>query len=492
MKNKTKTILNLLKKCFIILTVLIFSIKLANAQNSSQFISITAPIQVTPGQVFTASITFKNTGTTTWTTGGNTPYRLGTQNPQDNETWGRLRVELPVSQVLPNATVTFSFTATAPTTSGTYNFQWKMVKELVEWFGATTPNKIIQVGTTTPALIDDAQVISVPITSLPVTTITPWAVSIDMKNNGTTTWVKGIYYLASENYPNNTNWGTNRIDLWKDVLPGEVISIYSGTLISPPTTGYYPFQWRMSKGGNTRFGETVLGEKTLTNYYNSSFVSLYFSSSNSYGLKTNQYSNIQIKFKNISDLLTSNDIWTTIGVFDVYYGSTCVPKLFMRFTVNGNQIYTATASPTTSSIPRNGIATYNIPYYAPAYPCLVNYSTQLYHPITMKYFGQIIYGSIRINALNKTASISFDDNSDDNIEFKVMPNPATDFMNILLPIVDGTQALKIFDITGKIVYSNEYSNTSNIELNVSQFKKGIYFLKIDNQTNSYCKKVVIN
>ncbi len=110
----------------------------------------------------------------------------------------------------------------------------------------------------------------------------------------------------------------------------------------------------------------------------------------------------------------------------------------------------------------------------------------------MKYFGQIVYGSIRINAQNKSANISFDENSDENMEFQVIPNPATDLINILLPIVDGTQTLKIFDITGKLVYNNEYSNTSNIEVNVSELKKGIYFLKIENETNTYNKKVVIN
>ncbi len=488
MKNKKTTILNLLKKCFILLALIILSGKLANAQNNAQFISITAPNQVIPGQVFTATVIFKNIGTTTWTTGGSTPYRLGSQNPQDNETWGRLRVELPVSQVLPNANVTFSFTATAPTTPGNYNFQWKMVRELIEWFGATTPNKNIQVGTTTPALIDDAQVISNFIDFLPNTTITPSTTSIKMKNTGTTTWIKGVYYLASENLPNNTNWGTNRIDLWKDVIPGEEIYFYFNNLISPSTIGYYPFEWRMSKGGNTRFGETVLGGITILYSYNSSFVSSYFSSNPS-GLNTNQYSNVQFKFKNISNL----NNWTQSRWYNNSWEGqlTCLPKLFVKFTVNGNQIYTATASPTTSIIPYNGIAIYNLPYYAPAYPCTVNFSAQLYHPISMKYFGQIGYGSIKIYEKTKSAN-SINENLDTEIEFSVIPNPATDFINILLPIVDGKQTLKIFDITGKLVYNNEYSNISNIEVNVSEFKKGIYFLKIDNQTNTYNKKIVIN
>ena len=79
----------------------------------------------------------KNTGTTTWTSSGN--YNLGSQNPQDNATWGTGRIGLP-SSVAAGAEVTFNFTVTAPATPGTYNFQWRMVQDGVEWFGDYSPN----------------------------------------------------------------------------------------------------------------------------------------------------------------------------------------------------------------------------------------------------------------------------------------------------------------------------------------------------------------
>jgi RHS repeat-associated protein len=80
--------------------------------------------------------------TARWTAGS--LYRLGSQNPQDNTTWGLLRVELPNS-VAPGASVTFSFNVTAPATVGTYNFQWRMVQDNVEWFGAYTTNAAVSV-----------------------------------------------------------------------------------------------------------------------------------------------------------------------------------------------------------------------------------------------------------------------------------------------------------------------------------------------------------
>ena len=82
---------------------------------------------------------------TTWTSGGATPFRLGSQNPHDNQTWGLSRVPLPVATVPPGAEVTFSFDIQIPVKPGTFNFQWRMLQESVEWFGDSTTNVAIRV-----------------------------------------------------------------------------------------------------------------------------------------------------------------------------------------------------------------------------------------------------------------------------------------------------------------------------------------------------------
>jgi RHS repeat-associated protein len=88
-----------------------------------------------------------NSGTSTWTSANN--YGLGSQNPQDNTTWGLGRVALP-SSVAPGAQVTFNFRVTAPSTSGTYNFQWRMVHDGVAWFGDYSPNVAVTDGSPSP------------------------------------------------------------------------------------------------------------------------------------------------------------------------------------------------------------------------------------------------------------------------------------------------------------------------------------------------------
>ncbi|GAB3345031.1 hypothetical protein GCM10027430_01180 [Lysobacter tyrosinilyticus] len=71
-------------------------------------------------------------------------YKLGSRNPDDNAIWGSNRVEVP-SVVSPGQSITFKFKVRAPTKSGSYNFQWRVVQEHMAWFGATTDNKSVAV-----------------------------------------------------------------------------------------------------------------------------------------------------------------------------------------------------------------------------------------------------------------------------------------------------------------------------------------------------------
>src|SRR5262249_40734618 len=105
--------------------------------SASIFITQNVPTSMTTGQTTTVDVTMLNTGLTTWTSSSN--FSLGSQNPQDNLTWGRNRAPLP-NAVPPGSQVTIPFTITAPTTPGTYNFRWRMVQDGVEWFGELTDN----------------------------------------------------------------------------------------------------------------------------------------------------------------------------------------------------------------------------------------------------------------------------------------------------------------------------------------------------------------
>jgi hypothetical protein len=110
--------------------------------NASAFVSQSAPSSMTTGQTYSVSVTMRNLGTATWQPGAG--YRLGSQNPADNQTWGLSRVNLP-GPVSPAAEVTFTFNVRAPSTGGDYNFQWQMVQEGAGFFGPLSPNITVSV-----------------------------------------------------------------------------------------------------------------------------------------------------------------------------------------------------------------------------------------------------------------------------------------------------------------------------------------------------------
>jgi RHS repeat-associated protein len=106
------------------------------------FVSQSVPTTMAAGQAYTVVVAMKNTGSETWLAGS--VVRLGSQNPQDNTSWGTGRVALPISAPT-GQIVSFSFSVRAPATSGNFNFQWQMVKDGVAWFGGTSANVVVKV-----------------------------------------------------------------------------------------------------------------------------------------------------------------------------------------------------------------------------------------------------------------------------------------------------------------------------------------------------------
>lgn len=104
--------------------------------NYAQMVTLSAPATMEAGQQYTVDVTVNNMGSTAWNSTGNKPWRLGSEGPVDNKTWGTSRVNLPQgTEVRPKDTYTFSITVTAPAKAGNYSMQWRMVQDGVQWFG---------------------------------------------------------------------------------------------------------------------------------------------------------------------------------------------------------------------------------------------------------------------------------------------------------------------------------------------------------------------
>ncbi|MEO6503386.1 MAG: hypothetical protein ABIQ09_15935 [Jatrophihabitantaceae bacterium] len=115
----------------------------AYVDDAAVSVAVAPPARLAAGSTASVVVTATNRGSTTWTP--ERGYRLGSQAPQDNTTWGTGRVELP-GPVDPQDTVSFAFEVTAPAAAGSHMYCWQMVRDRVRWFGAPTPAMPIDVG----------------------------------------------------------------------------------------------------------------------------------------------------------------------------------------------------------------------------------------------------------------------------------------------------------------------------------------------------------
>src|SRR6185436_13562824 len=83
------------------------------------------------------------------------------------------------------------------------------------------------------------------------------AVSVTMRNTGTTTWTEATSYRLSSRGPrDNTTWGINRAYLapGASVAPGETVT-FDFFITAPSVAGDYTFSWSMVQDGVDWFGE---------------------------------------------------------------------------------------------------------------------------------------------------------------------------------------------------------------------------------------------
>jgi len=126
----------------------------STSPDNAQIVSDTIPTSMTAGQQRSVSVTVKNTGETCWNS--RNFWRLGAVGDSDPFYGGGCRVYMASDsdRVMPNQQYTFTFTLTAPSTPGTYTTDWRMVHELIRWFGGTL-TKQVQV-TAAPVVISNS------------------------------------------------------------------------------------------------------------------------------------------------------------------------------------------------------------------------------------------------------------------------------------------------------------------------------------------------
>ncbi|MDD4409626.1 MAG: DUF2341 domain-containing protein [Candidatus Pacebacteria bacterium] len=111
-------------------------------------VSNTIPTTMEAGKSYSVNIVVRNTGSEAWVggnVGASNSFPLGGvgDGALDSGKFGLSRFYIPTGTTINNGgQFTFSFTMTAPATAGTYNPQYRMVKESVAWFGQTHSSTI--------------------------------------------------------------------------------------------------------------------------------------------------------------------------------------------------------------------------------------------------------------------------------------------------------------------------------------------------------------
>ena len=89
---------------------------------------------MTAGQAYTVTVVMLNTGNTTWNAHGDIGLAVGKSARQQHLECGADRSANDRRR--PARRRAFTFQIVAPNTPGTYNFQWNMVQDGIEWFGS--------------------------------------------------------------------------------------------------------------------------------------------------------------------------------------------------------------------------------------------------------------------------------------------------------------------------------------------------------------------
>lgn len=111
-----------------------------------------------------------------------------------------------------------------------------------------------------------------------------------------------------------------------------------------------------------------------------------------------------------------------------------------------------------------------------------------------QYFGPqgdalIVYNNVRC-VRNISTSAGLNDNKNQNNFFRIYPNPVSDKLNIIFDKSYTNTNIEIQNSVGQTVKSINAVNSYNTLIDLSDFERGLYFIRISNGNNLVVKKVI--
>jgi hypothetical protein len=94
------------------------------------------------------------------------------------------------------------------------------------------------------------------------------------------------------------------------------------------------------------------------------------------------------------------------------------------------------------------------------------------------------------NGEDSYSAITVVDMSGYNSDVTVTPNPNTGIFKIVLNKASDKLDVKVINLRGENVYSHSYAN-SFADLDLSKLNKGVYFIHVSDDSDTWVEKIVI-
>jgi len=259
------------------LTTRTFTLALAHPAFSVQWVEVSVPASMQPGQEYTAHVDVKNIGSVTWPNGGRNPVRFSYHwDSADGEqvvVWDGLRTPLD-RDVAPKARTDKDITIRTPDQPGTYTLVLDLVQEGVSWFsqqnGATyslrrevrapAPYGVDWERYVYPATLQRNQTYEAEVTVINTGTLT-WPAGGPNPVRLSYHWMRGDYTAVTSTQA--VVWDGIRTPLPRDVPPGESITLRM-PIRTPERSGTYKLVFDLLHSDITWFSREGAAVADLT------------------------------------------------------------------------------------------------------------------------------------------------------------------------------------------------------------------------------------
>lgn len=106
--------------------------------------------------------------------------------------------------------------------------------------------------------------------------------------------------------------------------------------------------------------------------------------------------------------------------------------------------------------------------------------------------SSVKFDNYRLRAVSVDGLLAVSNNETAVAAISVYPNPVNDIINVVNTQNVNVNSITVTDLNGRIVKEAKYSNTSNVQMNVSDLSSGVYMMNIQSDKGSSVKKIVKN